>query len=515
MTIYTQAYNTKPYLQKCISSVLEQTYPNFEYLLVDNGCTDGSSEMLEQFARQDSRIRLIQFKENQFGPRPKISAQYGTGTYYTVLDSDDWWEPDFLEGLVQFLEKYNLDLAITGAVSCFEATGKEQVLRKLDTPIVLTQEQFAQEYPKIWTFPSANWASIIRMELYRSVDPTQIYNKRLAYGGDTVLMLELIKQCYRIGIDNRASYHYRIRQEGVSYHYQTRRLEANVFYYQHIERFLASRHTLDESKKFWLKGVHTASLIETTRLLSRSGLQPQEIAKECARIAAHPLTEHIFEQPVPEEAGTLRAALLTVLLQAAGQCAELEPDYVVEAARHIAPAVCGAVWAGNAGLYLKEPGLCKALLEDNSNGLMSELLVLISQKKYSKQYDLGKIAQGLNPKGSLLHEVADTRFIREHLEIYQMLYREERLQALDAMTGLLLEGKRLYGREQFLKLYLSVAALEEQIPAFLFGKEQLALLLYEEARLEECREILSELAEMGVEDSEVIVAIKQALEGAT
>lgn len=514
VTIYTQVYNTKPYLVQCINSVLAQTYTNFEFLLVDNGCTDGSSEIIDLYAAQDSRIHAIHYAKN-CGPRFEVVRRYATGEYYTTLDSDDWWEFDYLEDLVSFAEKYNLDLAITGAYSYFEATGQEQILRKLDDPVILTPEQFAQDYPRYWTFPSAYWASITRTKFYCMEVLEQFAKTTRGYGADTVTMIELIKSCRLIGINDRALYHYRIRKNAISYCYKPNRLAANVHYYQQSERFLIAYHTLDNSKKLWLERVYLSSLAETVRLLDKSGLPPQEKGNECVHIASHPLTVKTLKSTPIAETQALRDTLLTILLKSASQCEDIENDFIAKAVGHLIAICKGAVWAENAGLYLRETELYRALLDDDAMGLMDKLLILISQKKYSKQYDLGKIAQGLNPKGSLLHEVADTRFIREHLEIYQMLYREERLQALDAMTGLLLEGKRLYGREQFLKLYLSVAALEEQIPAFLFGKEQLALLLYEEARLEECREILSELAEMGVEDSEVIVAIKQALEGAT
>lgn len=61
--VYTRAYNTKPYLRQCIESVLNQTYSNFIYIIVDNGCTDGSSEIIEEYAGKDDRIRRIRFEK--------------------------------------------------------------------------------------------------------------------------------------------------------------------------------------------------------------------------------------------------------------------------------------------------------------------------------------------------------------------------------------------------------------------------------------------------------------------
>ena len=62
ITIYTQVYNTKPFLERCLSSVVNQTFGNFDYILIDNGCTDGSSEILRQYAKKDQRIKLIRME---------------------------------------------------------------------------------------------------------------------------------------------------------------------------------------------------------------------------------------------------------------------------------------------------------------------------------------------------------------------------------------------------------------------------------------------------------------------
>lgn len=158
VTIYTQVYNTKQYLEQCISGVLSQTYTNFEYIIVDNGCTDGSSEIISRYAAKDRRIRVIRFEKNQYYPRLKIMEEYATGKYHTTLDSDDWWEPNYLERILEFAEKNNLDLAVTGTMQYIEVRNDSKIMRKLEQPVVLTQKQFAQNYPVFWTFPSTVWA---------------------------------------------------------------------------------------------------------------------------------------------------------------------------------------------------------------------------------------------------------------------------------------------------------------------------------------------------------------------
>ena len=95
VTIYTQVYNTKSFLPQCIDSVLKQTYQDFEYVLVDNGSDDGCQEILERYAAQDCRIRLVRFEANRIGPIwLQIAQESSPGKYIANLDSDDWWEPN-------------------------------------------------------------------------------------------------------------------------------------------------------------------------------------------------------------------------------------------------------------------------------------------------------------------------------------------------------------------------------------------------------------------------------------
>ena len=310
ISIYTQVYNTKKYLQQCISSVLLQTYTNFEYILVDNGCTDGSSEILEHYRSQDNRIKLIRFEENQQEVINKLINQYATGNYYTIIDSDDWWEPNYLERLVSFLEDYNLDIAITGTITFNESNQSESILRKQNNRICLTLNQFAQNYPYYWTYPSTNWGALMKLDLHRKANFQSIIEHRYVYGGDTMRMLKYLELCKYIGIDSSALYHYRIHAAANSYKYNPKRFEANLAYCGQIRSFLVRHNACDTQKETWLKRVYIYSVGESVRLALGAQNSLQEKLAVCSEIAAHPKTAEAMELPCNE-----RTALLNQLRQ--------------------------------------------------------------------------------------------------------------------------------------------------------------------------------------------------------
>lgn len=503
VTVYTQVYNTKPYLEQCISSVLSQTHADFEYLLVDNGSTDGSAGILDAFAQKDSRIRLIRLEENRVGRlRDEISRQYASGDYYTVLDSDDWWEPDYLERLIAFLEQNDLDLAITGTYNYIEASRTHTLLRKLEQPVVLTLPQFAQRYPSLWVYPSTVWASLMKTELMLQTDTASITAQKYPYGGDTMVMLKYLALCRKIGIEHSALYHYRIHQKSVTYQYNPRRFDANIALYDQISRFLTRYGALNAPVQEWLYRVHLSSMNTTLDLL-----------KEAARIACHPLTAPARSITCDaEKQWTARMNELAAGALAAGEITDASAlrRLLSVLSPHCAPAVQRETLA----LFAREDGLRTALLRDDWDSMIEQVMNLIVGRKYSKQFDLGGLLHSLIPECSPLHIIEDTRFFREYPDLCLLILSEGTLAALGQMTDLLLTEKKLYDRERFLTLYLTLAALEHQEPAFLFGKLKLADFYLSQNQRDDCLVQLSDLDEMGLAGHQEVQALRQRLEGA-
>ncbi|WP_034445888.1 glycosyltransferase family 2 protein [Butyrivibrio sp. AE2032] len=110
ISIVTPIYNSREFLNECIESVLKQTNPNWELILVDDGSTDGSGEICNVYARKDARIKVIH-KENsgQFDSR-LCGIKASSGEYCTGLDSDDYLECDCVEKLLEILQEKQYDV---------------------------------------------------------------------------------------------------------------------------------------------------------------------------------------------------------------------------------------------------------------------------------------------------------------------------------------------------------------------------------------------------------------------
>ncbi len=113
-SIMTPVYKVEQYLPECIESVLDQTYENFEFILVDDGSPDHSGEICEQYAEKDSRIRVFHKPNGGLMHTRRYALERAQGDYYVFLDSDDYLSLDALETLHRYISETGADCVIYG-----------------------------------------------------------------------------------------------------------------------------------------------------------------------------------------------------------------------------------------------------------------------------------------------------------------------------------------------------------------------------------------------------------------
>jgi glycosyltransferase involved in cell wall biosynthesis len=105
VSIITPAYNAEKYISQTIDSVLAQTYPNWEMLIVDDGSKDGSAAIVKQYAEKDNRIKYF-FQPNTGSAAARNNGiRRAEGRYIALLDADDLWEPEFLESQLNLMKQ--------------------------------------------------------------------------------------------------------------------------------------------------------------------------------------------------------------------------------------------------------------------------------------------------------------------------------------------------------------------------------------------------------------------------
>lgn len=110
ISIVIPVYNAEKYLRACLDSVLAQTYKNWEAICVNDGSSDNSAKILEEYAAKDARFHIINQQNSGVSTARNTGLRQTTGKYLMYLDSDDIWHPQTLEILQNVMEKSNADM---------------------------------------------------------------------------------------------------------------------------------------------------------------------------------------------------------------------------------------------------------------------------------------------------------------------------------------------------------------------------------------------------------------------
>jgi len=115
VSVIMLTYNREALVGRAIESVLDQTFTDFEYIIVDNGSIDRSGAIADEYAAKDSRIRVIHRGRGSIGSGRNTGLDAARGEYIAFIDDDDWCEPDFLEFLHNLATENDSDVSICGA----------------------------------------------------------------------------------------------------------------------------------------------------------------------------------------------------------------------------------------------------------------------------------------------------------------------------------------------------------------------------------------------------------------
>ena len=117
ISVIVPVYNVENYLTRCVDSILSQTYKNIEILLIDDGSTDASGDICNEYCREDSRVSVVHQRNGGLASARNAGIDISTGEYLTFIDSDDYVSSYYIENLVNAIKKFNADLSISMSVS--------------------------------------------------------------------------------------------------------------------------------------------------------------------------------------------------------------------------------------------------------------------------------------------------------------------------------------------------------------------------------------------------------------
>lgn len=166
VSVVVPVYNVECYLRQCLDSIINQSLQDIEIICVDDGSTDSSPEILDEYARMDSRVHILRQKNLYAGVARNTGLTAATGEYVIFWDSDDYFALDALEKLYNRAVAYQADICVCDAQDFDTKSGKKMAHAYLHKPLPESEVFSAQTYKSyIYTFTApVTWNKLFRRE---------------------------------------------------------------------------------------------------------------------------------------------------------------------------------------------------------------------------------------------------------------------------------------------------------------------------------------------------------------
>lgn len=191
VSVIVPIYNVEQYLDRCINSIISQTYCNLEILLIEDGSPDRCPQMCDEWAKKDDRIKAFHKKNGGLSDARNYGLDRATGDFIAFVDSDDYIEKSMYEVMVKAVEKTESNLACCGRY--YKSTADEKKSRCRDKQIILSDTEAIHELLNNGCIEEAAWDKLYKKELWNNLRfPLNEINE------DIVVMPEIIRRSKRI-----------------------------------------------------------------------------------------------------------------------------------------------------------------------------------------------------------------------------------------------------------------------------------------------------------------------------
>ena len=222
VSIIVPVYNVRPYIDRCIRSLVCQTYRNIEIIVIDDGSTDGSDEIVRKLAAKDRRIRSYHKENGGLASARNRGLSLMRGIYFSFVDSDDFVSATYVEDLIKVAIKKNSSLVVGGYTKIYPGSGAgSNKPKKGEVVTPRFYERFTHE----------EWAIRIAIscgKLYHRslIDQYQVLfdeTDRAMGGEDLSFSLFYTSMCDSISVSNTAGYYYYQRKGSIMSHLRSSR----------------------------------------------------------------------------------------------------------------------------------------------------------------------------------------------------------------------------------------------------------------------------------------------------
>ena len=241
ISIIIPVYKVEKYLEKCIESVLKQTYTNLQVILVDDGSPDNCGKICDEYAKKDSRIEVIHKVNGGLSDARNVGIAKAKGKYIGFVDSDDYIKEDMYEILINLIKEYDADVSICNLYDVIE--GKEYIRNKENGIKEYNRIDILKEVLLDKNIQSYAWNKLYKKELFNEIKYP--IGKKYEDIGTTFYIFE---KCNKVVVTSEPEYYYLKRADSLVNNVT----ESTVLDYTEIiiQRYLYTQKNIEELRKY-------------------------------------------------------------------------------------------------------------------------------------------------------------------------------------------------------------------------------------------------------------------------
>lgn len=492
--IRTTAYNASQTLQRTVESVLNQTYGEFKYYLIDNGSTDNGKtrNIVEKYAEQDSRIVPFFNERNHDWSQSEearlLPHRIEENDYFCLLDADDEYLPTFFEDMLNFMNENDLDIAACG--SYFIRAIDNQILgqRAFEQNLVLEGRGFEYYFPFYHQFMRTIWGKMFKGKTLKNTI-LDLNSKEIpkTYGNDTFFTMKAFGDAECVGILAKPLHKYYINLKSTSYTFNPERIQCDRILRKAALNFLRPYGIISQSNMKFLNEVHENAIKDTIEVILNAHISYAEKMKWIEEVVSDTDARSVLNKSPNNN-----------------------PNVVMQLKREVCDWILNQKESGTSNgteCYMKA---IKLMLSDD------EILDFMLETKKRRgdiwnEIEKRKEIEQIISRYPLIKQLSE-ELVFSLIEVIKYIMRENYIQALAAYIAKIQIEINEDDIESYFLLGQNLAAIVEEPDIYVSLKKQWFSYLIENGRLKEAENELKDFMEIFPEDEDFLQLEKRMME---
>ena len=250
VSVIVPVYNVEEYMDKCVETIVNQTYQNLEIILIDDGSSDSCPQKCDRWTEKDARIQVIHKKNGGVGFARNTGLELARGDFVTFVDSDDYLANDAIEVMLERIELDQSDLVIAQCVKVYPDGSADSPAYPWISDKTLSKEDVVQMVGSAQALPIYAWGKLYRSHIFNKVRYTS-----LTCAEDVYILPEILEICKRVSLVEKVLYYYYQRLTSTVHSRKAEQIIDSILAAIHVSRYLLEQGCTNGASRYYYSAV--------------------------------------------------------------------------------------------------------------------------------------------------------------------------------------------------------------------------------------------------------------------